>query len=177
MKKFISLSLITFLLVSCGSVKTPSGESDVYIPCQGKEFRTDKKFFRAFGSSISNNPNGAIQDAEAMASAQLALDIERKVKVVSERYSENIVEGMQGEFSSISEQLSRQIAKQTLNKVKVICTKTTRDNSSGMYKHYMAIELSVDDVVNDYVNQISTESKNNIRINRENFRSIFDQEM
>ena len=175
-KTIISILILTFLF-SCGGIKTPTGEEDVYIPCQGDDFKSNKKYFRAFGSSISNNPNGAIQDAESMAAAQLALDVQSVVKVVSERYSENIVEGMKGEFTSISNQLSRQVAKMNKEKSKIICTKTTRDKSSGMYKHYLTIELSVDDFVDDYVSQINSKSKNSIRVNQQNFRKVFDEEM
>ncbi len=177
MKKITFAFLVGLSVVSCGGVKTPSGEVDVYIPCQGSEFRTNKNYFRAFGSSVSNNPTGAIQDAEDMASGQLALDIEKKVKVVSERYSDNVVEGMKGNFTSESERLIRQVAKQTLNKTKVICSKTTRDKNSGMYKHYTTIELAVDDIVKEYSDKIEESTKSKIRINRENFRAIFNQEI
>jgi CRISPR/Cas system CMR-associated protein Cmr1 (group 7 of RAMP superfamily) len=46
-----------------------------------------------------------------------------------------------------------------------------------MYKHYLTIELSVDDFVDDYVSKINSKSKNSIRINQENFRKVFDEEM
>ena len=177
MKRTIILALIIAFVFSCGGIKTPSGEEDVYIPCQGSDFKSNKKYFRAFGSSVSNNPNGAIQDAESMAAAQLVLDVQSVVKVVSERFSENIVEGMKCEFTSVSSQLSRQVAKMNKEKSKIICTKTTRDKSSGMYKHYLTIELSVDDYVDDYVSQINSNSKNSIRINQQNFRKVFDEEM
>lgn len=177
MKKITFAILVGLTIVSCGGIKTPLGEVDVYIPCQGSEFRTNKNYFRAFGSSVSNNPTGAIQDAEDMASGQLALDIERKVKVVSERYSDNVVEGMKGNFTSESERLIRQVAKQTLNKTKVICSKTTRDKNSGMYKHYTTIELSVEDIVKEYSDKIEESTKSKIRINRENFRAIFNEEI
>lgn len=177
MKKIFFLALLGALLFSCSSVKTPSGEVDVYIPCQDKEFQTDKNYFRAFGTSVSNNPNGAMQDAEAMAASQLALTIERTIKVVSERYSSNMADGMKGEFTSISEQIGRQVARLTIGKTKVVCSKTTRDKSTGMYKYYTSIELSVDDVVRDYTSMIDEKTKETIRINRDEFRAIFDQEM
>ena len=141
------------------------------------EFRSDKNYLRAFGSSVSNNPTGAIQDAEDMASGQLALDIERKVKVVSERYSDNVVDGMKGNFTSESERLIRQVAKQNLNKTKVICSKTTKDKATGMYKHYTTIEISVDEIIKDFSDKIDESSKSKIRINRESFRAIFNEEM
>jgi len=177
MKKIFSLVLVGALLFSCSSVKTPTGEVEVYIPCQGKEFQTDKNYFRAFGSSMSNNPSGAMQDSESIAAAQLALTIERKIKVVSERYSSNVVEGMKGEFTSISEQIGRQVAQLTVGKTRVVCSKATRDKATGMFKYYTTIELSVDDVVRDYTNLIDEKTKTTIRINRDEFRTIFDQEM
>jgi hypothetical protein len=46
-----------------------------------------------------------------------------------------------------------------------------------MYKYYTSIELSVDDVVRDYASMIDEKTKETIRINRDEFRAIFDQEM
>jgi hypothetical protein len=46
-----------------------------------------------------------------------------------------------------------------------------------MYKYYTAIELSVEDVVKDYTSLIDEKTKSTIRINRDEFRTIFDQEM
>lgn len=177
MKKIAFSILVGLTVVSCGGIKTPSGEVDVYIPCQGSEFRTNKNYFRAFGSSVSNNPNGAIQDAEDMASGQLALEIERKIKVVTERYSENIGDGMKGNFTSESERLIRQVSRQTLNKTKIICSKTTKIKNSGMYRHYTSIELAVEDIVKDYSDQIEDNTKSTIRINRDKFRAIFNEEI
>lgn len=177
MKNALILCTTLVLFASCSSIKTPSGEVDVFVPCQGKEYQSNKKFFRAFGSSVSNNPNGATQDAERLAAQELALSIESKVKVVSERYSSNIVDGMKGEFTSISEQIGRQVATLNITKINTICSKTTRDRATGMYKYYTAIEISVDDVINDFSELIEEESKENIRINRDAFRAIFDEEM
>ena len=176
-KKIIYLIALGLLIISCGGVKTPAGESEVFIPCQGKEFTSDKNYFRAFGSAVSNNPNGAIQDAEQIAAQQLALNIERKIKVVTERYSENITDGMKGEFTSVSNGLSRQVANTTLSKVKTICTKTTKDNKTGMYKYYTSIEISTNDIFNELSSKIENDTKSKIRLNRENFRAIFDEEL
>lgn len=177
MKKTIFSFVAVISLMSCGGIKTPTGEVDVYIPCQSSDFSSNKNFFRAFGNGISNNPTGAMQDAEDMAKGQLALDIESKVKVVSERYSENITDGMKGNFTSVSERLGRQIARQTIGKTKNICSKTTRDKSSGMFKHYMTIEMAVDDIVKEYADKFDEESKGKIRVNRDKFRAIFNEEL
>lgn len=177
MKNSILLTAFALIIISCGGVKSPKGQSDVYIPCQEKEFKSDKKFFRAFGSSVSNNPSGAIEEAEVIASEQLTLNIKRKVKVVSERYSENITDGLKGEYKASSRRMGVQISSQTIGKTSIVCSKTTQDNATGMYRHYIAIEMPVDAVINEYVNGISNDSKNEIKVNREQFREIFESEM
>ncbi len=177
MKKLLYVSILALFIVSCSSIKTPTGQVDVYVPCQGKEYQSNKNYFRAFGRGISNNPSGALQDAEAEAVQRLALNIENKVKVVSERYSSNVSEGTKGEFTSITEQIGRQVATLNLTKVKTICSKTTMDRATGMYNYYTTIELSIDDVITDYSDLIEDKTKENIRINRDAFRAIFDEEM
>tara|TARA_B100000795_G_scaffold214089_1_gene167784 strand:- start:4481 stop:5032 length:552 start_codon:yes stop_codon:yes gene_type:complete len=176
MKKVIYALFISIFLISCGGIKTPTGQENIELPCLGKEFRSNKKYFRAFATSLSNNVSGAMQDAEDQAAATLALQIEKKIKVVSDRYSKSLTEGQKGEYIGVSERGGRQTAKQVLRNTKIICAKTTRDRKTGMYNYYTVIEVPVDGVMKSFANSISQESKSQINLDREKFRKIFDEE-
>jgi len=46
-----------------------------------------------------------------------------------------------------------------------------------MFKHYIALEMSAKDVIDDYIASINSNKKNSIRANSEKMRAIFDQVM
>ena len=177
MKKSLLILSLGLVIIGCGGVKNPTGEKEIYIPCQGGDFMSDKNYFRAFGLGTSNNPVGAIQSAEQMASSNLALDIQRKVEVVTERWSKNITEADRGEFLEKSEGMSRQIASVNISKTKTICSKTTKVEGTGMYKHYICIEMPTEGIKEQLKEKISKETKTTIEVESEKFRAIFDEEM
>jgi len=177
MKKSLLILSLGLVILGCGGAKNPDGETGIYIPCQEPEFRSDKNYFRAFGLGTSNNPVGAMQSAEQMASSNLALDIQRKVQVVTERWSKNITEADRGEFLEKSEGMSRQVASVNISKTKTVCSKTTKDKSTGMYKHYICIEMPTEGIKEQLKEKISKEAKTTIEVESEKFRAIFDEEM
>ena len=177
MKKSLLILSLGLVMLGCGGAKNPAGEKEIYIPCQGGDFMSDKNYFRAFGLGTSNNPVGAMQSAEQMASSNLALDIQRKVEVVTQRYAQNITEADRGEFLEKSEGMSRQIANVNISKTKTICSKTTKVESTGMYKHYICIEMPIQGIKEQLKEKISKETKTTIEVESEKFRAIFDEEM
>ena len=177
MKKSLLILSLGLVIIGCGGVKNPAGEKEIYIPCQGGDFMSDKNYFRAFGLGTSNNPVGAIESAEQMASKKLALDIQKKVEVVTERYAENIVEGERGEYLEKTQGTSRQIASVNISKTKTICSKTTKVEGTGMYKHYICIEMPTEGIKEQLKEKISKETKTTIEVESEKFRAIFDEEM
>ena len=177
MKKLLFTVLIFSMICSCGSTKPPEGETIVEIPCTGKDYKSDKKSYRASGNASANATAGAIKAARRKAEGKLIVDIKSSIDLVSEQYEEIIEDGEIGEYTASTEEFSRKVASGTLQNIKVICEKTTRVASTGMYKHYISLEMSVDDVLDDYIASISNSKKKNIRVNRDKMRAIFDEVM
>ena len=168
MEKIIYLLFVSLMFISCGGVKTPSGEVDVNLPCQGKKYQSDKKNFRVFVIGKSKNINAAIKSAKSKARNQLALAIETKVKVVIETYSNQT----SNELAESEQEMGILSARASIKKMIPICAKTTKDRS-GFYRHYLSAELSVNSVVNNMDEKIKSEFFSD----RAKFREIFEQEM
>jgi len=173
MKNIILTAIILTLVYSCGSSKLPEGETEYVKPCTGKEYRTNNNFFRASGNVSSNS--SASKAARRKAEASLISDIKNTIKLVSDQFVEEIEDGEVGEYTSLTLDFSRKISSGSLRNIRVICEKTTRVASTGMFKHYIALEMSVKDVVDDYVASISSSKKNSIRANSEKMRAVFDE--
>jgi len=177
MKKSLLILSLGLVIMGCGGEKNLPGETTYDMHCQGGNFMSDKNYFRAFGLGTSNNPVGAIESAEQMASSKLALDIQKKIEVVTQRYAENIVEGERGEYLEKTQGMSRQIASLNISKTKTICSKTTKVESTGMYKHYICIEMPIEGIKEQLKEKISKETRTTIEVESEKFRAIFDEEM
>lgn len=175
MKKILLKVIIISLIYSCGSITLPEGETSYEVPCTGKEYRTDTKFFRASGAISSNS--SASKAARRKAEASLISDIKNTISLVSDQYVEEIEDGEIGEFTSRTQDFSRKISSGSLQNIRVICEKTTRVTSTGMFKHYIAIEMSAKDVIDDYIVSINNGKKNSIRENSEKMRAVFDEVM
>ena len=177
MKKLFFTGLILSIVYSCGSMKLPEGETAYEIPCTGKDYQSDKKSYRASGNGSSGAAAGAILTARRMAESRLIASIKSTIGLISEQAQGNVQENEIGEYTALTEEFSQKVASGSLQNVKVICEKTTRVASTGMYKHYISLEMSVDDVIDDYIASISNSKKKNIRVNRDKMRAIFDEVM
>ena len=175
MKKLLCAGFILSLIYSCGTTKLPENETAYVKPCTGKDYRTDNKFCRASGIASSNS--SASKAARRKAEASLISDIRNTISLVSDQYVEEIEDGEGGEFTTRTQDFSRKISSGSLQNIRVICEKTTRVTSTGMFKHYIALEMSAKDVIDDYIASINSNKKNSIRANSEKMRAIFDQVM
>jgi len=175
MKKIILIAIILTLVYSCGSTKLPEGEASFEVPCTGKDYRTDNKSFKASGQASANAAAGATKAARRKAESKLISDIKNTIRVVSDQYEEIIEDGEIGEYTSLTEDFSRKVASGSLKNIRIICEKTTRVASTGMFKHYISLEMSAKDVVDDFIASISKSKKNSIRSNSEKMRKIFDE--
>jgi len=174
MKKIIISGIVLSLLYSCGSTKSPEGETSIEVPCTGKDYTTDNKSFKVSGQGSANAAAGAIKVARRKAETQLISDIKSAIALVSDQYEEIIEDGEIGEYTSLTKDFSRKIAYGSLKNIRVICEKTTRVSETGMVKHYISLEMSTKDIVDDYIESISNSKKNSIRSNSEKMRKIFD---
>lgn len=175
MKGLLFSGLILSLLYSCGTTKLPEGQTEYEIPCTGKDYRTNSKFYRASGEASANASAGATKAARRKAEAKLISDIKSTLALVSGQYEEIIEDGDVGEYSALTQDFSQKVASGSLQNLRVICEKTTKVAATGMYKHYISIEMSSKDFVDDYIATINRSKKNSIRSNSEKMRVIFDE--
>ena len=175
MKRFLLVGLLVCIVQSCGTLKIPEGETTYETPCSGDEYTSNNKFYRASAQAVSNSSSGATKAARRKAEAELISDIKNTITLVSDLYESNIESGDVGEYNSLALDFSRKIASGSLKNLSVICQKTTKVSSTGMYKHYISIEMSAKDVVDDFVASLGESKKNSIRSNSEKMRAIFDE--
>lgn len=186
MKRIANYSMMATVVASAviGGCKssskavTPSdvGEKEVVVPCSGPDFFTTNKVFRA--NSVGQSMDQVTSKKIALTNArnELAQAIQTTVKTVTDNYtnstSSDKKEGLEQKFES----LNREVVDQTLQGVRTICEKlmVTKD---GNYKTYIAIELSADDLVQNYNNRISADDKLKVDYDYQKFKDTFNQEM
>ena len=80
------------------------------------------------------------------------------------------------EFSQTFENLTRDIVKQELVDINVICEKTGKKDD-GSYETFMAIEISKDAIYNGVDKGISRDKKLETLYDKERFKKTYEEEM
>ena len=186
MYKSINLLIVSALVLSlglssCGSKKKATNvaaeeEQLVTFYCDGPEYRTDKKAFRANAIGESQDQMVARKKAMSNAKAALAGQIQTVIKGTTDNYVNsrefNNVEEVEERF----ETLTREVVNQRLNDVRTICQKHTR-TKSGKYKTYLAIEMSTDALEEALKNRLSKDKRLKVDYDYEKYKETFDKEM
>jgi hypothetical protein len=172
------IALITFS--QCKSKKdiaqAPPGETRVAVLCSGPDFFSDNKYFRANSVAESQNQANSKRMALSNARAELAGQIETTIKSVIDNYIQDVTVGNRSEFNQRYEGLSREVINQRLAGTRVICEELMR-TSTGLYKTYIAIELSGDDIVNAMNQRIAADDRLRLDYDYEKFKATFNGEM
>jgi hypothetical protein len=159
-----------------GAKSVQSDSTEVSVPFSGKEFRTDKEYFRASQSGKSPDLATAKKIALQNAKAELAGNIQSLIKAVTENYTNQRTVGDKQEFENKFEENARTVVNQTLNDVKVIGEKVFKEKD-GKYTYYMAIEMSKEPVINNVADRISKDAKLQLDFDKHQFQKVFDEEM
>lgn len=175
------IMLIAFVsMIQCKSKKdiarTVPGETRVEVLCSGPEFFSDDEYFRANSVAESQNQANSKRMALSNARAELAAQLEVTVKSVIDNYVQDVAVGNRSEFTQRYEGLSREVINQRLSGTRVICEELTR-TTEGMYKTYIAIELSGEEIMNAMNQRISNDERLRVDYNYEKFKDTFNQEM
>jgi hypothetical protein len=157
-------------------VQAPPGETRVEVLCSGPSFFSDKNFFRANSVAESQNQANSKRMALSNARAELAGQIETTMKSVIDNYIQDITVGNRTEFNQRYEGLSREVINQRLTGTRVICEELTQ-TSAGLYKTYIAIELSGEDIVNAMNQRIAADERLKLDYDYEKFKNTFNGEM
>lgn len=173
--------LLSIGLSGCGSKKKATNvakeeEELITFYCDGPEYRTDKKSFRANAIGESRDQMVARKKAMSNAKAALAGQIETVIKGTTDNYVNsrefNNVEEVEERF----EALNREVINQQLNSVKTICQKHTR-TSNGKFKTYLALEMNVDAVEEAIKDRLSRDKQLKIDYDYEKYKETFEKEM
>lgn len=157
-------------------VQAPPGETRVEVLCSGPQFFSDRDFFRANSVAESQNQANSKRMALSNARAELAAQIEVTVKSVIDNYVQDVSVGNRSEFTQRYEGLSREVINQRLSGTRVICEELTRTHE-GLYKTYIAVELSGEELLNAMNQRISNDERLRVDYNYEKFKDTFNQEM
>jgi hypothetical protein len=166
-------------LSSCGGSKSAGGDDgmgkEISTPCSDNEFRSDQKFFRGTGVGTSQDLSTAKRKASLDANNNLAAGINRTLKSVTDRYTNERQIGANSEFEEKFEQLTRDVVNQELNNVSTPCSKTFQKD--GKYTVYMAVEVAKDELLNNIKDKISKDQKLQLDYDKMKFENIFNEEM
>jgi hypothetical protein len=170
--------LIVSCVISCKSSKqsVEKKSTEVVIPLSGKEYRSDKDFFRTSQSGKSPDLATAKKIALQNAKAELAGNIQSTIKTVTDNYTNQRSVGDQQEFENKFEEYARAVVNQTLNDVKIIGEKTFKEKD-GKFTYYIAIEMSKEPIINTIADRISKDSKLQLDFDKHQFQKVFDEEM
>lgn len=176
-----SALILTLGLSSCGSKKKATNvaeeeEERITFYCDGPDYRTDKKAFRANAIGESQDQMTARKKAMSNAKAALAGQVQTVIKGTTDNYVNsrefNNVEEVEERFES----LTREVINQQLNDVRTICQEHTR-TKEGKYKTYLAIEMGVDALEEAIDNRLSRDKRLRVDYDYEKYKETFDKEM
>ncbi len=177
---FLSVAFVGALTLtsSCGSKKatTSSFGKKVVTPCSDEEFHSDKTHFRGTGNAKSTNLAMAKRKASLDANAMLAAGVNRTIKSVTDRYTQDITVGTASEYAEKFEDMTRSVVSQTLNNVATVCNETF-ETDDGQYHVFMAVEVDKDEMLNNISNRISKDDRLRLDYDKMKFENIFNEEM
>jgi uncharacterized protein YcfL len=184
LRKVLSISLLVLVVAfgfeGCKSKKKVSAKDAVGkimddLPCT-KEGRSDKKFFRASSMATSTDLQLSKEKALLLAKQRLVTLIKSTTKSVTDRYKNERGFSDASEVESKFENMTREVANETLSNVVVVCEKSSvLDN--GKYNSFIAIEVNRDDVLTGMDQRLSNDKKLQVDYDKQQFEKIFNEEM
>ncbi len=169
-----------FTFTGCKSKKTVSTNQEVgtileNLPCEDAG-KSDKNFYRASAMSTSSDLSLAKEKALLLAKQRLVTLINSNTKSVTDRYVNEREMGEAAEFEQKFENLTREVADETLQNIVVACEKASVLDSKK-YRAFVAIEVNKKELLEGISNKISSNAKLQIDYDKKKFEDIFNQEM
>lgn len=183
MKKLILLSMLaTALLVafnSCGGPKkigSESGTEEIKLPFTGKEYQSNKEFFRSSQSGKSPDLSTAKKIALNNAKAEIAGLINTRIKAVTDNYTNQRSVTDAQDFENKFETLTREVVNQQLSDISIIGEKVYKQKNNT-YEYWLVIEVSKEAILNGINSNISKNQKLQIDYDKKKFEEIYNAEM
>lgn len=178
----IVLTASAINLSSCRSKKkdktpVPKGETEIMVPCSGTEFFSDKKHFRANALGESMDQATSKRRALSNARADLASFVSTTVKAVTDNYVNSREFNNKEQVEERYESLAREVVDQTIQGTRVICERLMKDDATGRFKTYIAVELGSDELVSKINERITKDEIMRIDYDYEQFKKTFEEEM
>jgi predicted NAD-dependent protein-ADP-ribosyltransferase YbiA (DUF1768 family) len=176
------ITAIAAVSVSCKSKKqapslqSQTGAVEISVPFTGKEFQSDKEYFRSKALGNSMDLSTAKKIALQNAKSEMASLIQTTVKKVTEQYTNQRQIASTQEFSNKFEEMSREVTNQVLTDVRIIGEKQFRE-TNGTYTWWIAVEANKETVLNGINKSISNNQRLQQDYDRKKFEEIFNSEM
>lgn len=186
-RTLLGISLLLSLLLGFGSCKSKekvasqsATQSEIgtileNMPCEDAG-RSDKNYFRASSMSTSSDLQLAKEKALLLAKQRLVTLINSNTKSVTDRYVNEREIGDAAEFEQKFENLTREVADETLNNIVVTCEKSSV-LPNRQYRAFIAIEVSKEDIINGFSRKVSRDDKLQLDYDKKKFEEIYNQEM
>ena len=171
---------IGFFAFSCHSSKKvekpSSGMEEITVPLSGKDYQSNKDFFRA--KSVGKSPDMATAKKIALnnAKSEVAGLIQTKIKSVTDNYTNQRSVTDAQDFENKFENLSREVVSQSIEDVHIIGEKVFK-NKTGTIEYYVAIEVSKEAILNGITNKVGQDKKIQIDYDKKKFEEILNAEM
>ncbi|MGV8827524.1 MAG: hypothetical protein ACWA6U_04325 [Breznakibacter sp.] len=164
----------------CKSKKTVSTNSEVgtileNLPCEDAG-KSDKTFYRASAMATSSDLSLAKEKALLLAKQRLVTLINSNTKSVTDRYVNEREMGEASEFEQKFENLTREVADETLQNIVVACEKASVLDSKK-YRAFIAIEVNKKELLEGINNKLTNNAKLQVDYDKKKFEEIFNQEM
>ncbi|WP_430935085.1 hypothetical protein [Saccharicrinis sp. 156] len=171
---------LTFGAYSCKSKEKIATNSEVGeiledMPCE-KNGRSDKNYFRAFSMATSSDLSLSKEKALLLAKQRLVTLIQSNTKSVTDRYVNEREVGSAAEFEQKFENLTREVADETISNIVVACEKSSV-LPDKKYRSFVAIEVEKEELLNSMNNRISKDAKLQVDYDKKKYEEIFNQEM
>ncbi|MEI6049002.1 MAG: hypothetical protein WCS03_08910 [Bacteroidota bacterium] len=176
---FLAFSVLTFNSCKAKKVAATPAYTDmkeVITPCSDAEFRSDSKIFRATGTSSSQDQSTCKRKALLDANTNLAASVNRTIKSVTDRYTNERRIGAASDFEEKFDQLVRDVVNQQLSNVTTVCSKMFT-KTDGLYYSYIAVEVQKDELLNNINNNVTNNQKLQLDYDKVKFEKIFNEEM
>ena len=164
--------------VGCGGpkkIESTKGMEEIETPLSGKEFQSNKEFYRAKNSGASPDMATARKIALTNAKAEVAGLISSKIKSVTDNYTNQRSTANAQDFENKFENMTREVVSQQLNDVAIIGEKTFKKGTG--YEVWVAVEVSKQAILDGLNNKISKDQKLQIDYDKKKFEEVYNQEM
>jgi len=183
---FLGAALMSLVVASCGSSKTvvtpaPAPAAIQTLPEEPcSEFLSTPDVFRATGQHVAKGDRQiqfAYDQAAIAARNDLASQINTRIKSVNDRYVNSYTVNDANDFKERIENMSRAVVNEELKFAPVVCKKRALGSEPGTIICYVAIEISVDNILNGITASIANDERLRVDYEYEKYKKVFDEEM